>query len=159
MALLSVWKLSFEAFLLVLFSRVCLFVPSDPGQCYSWDIFQHGHLLGNKLRMIENIGPFTCIRECLLRKSCKSIDYLQYYKACEINFDNTSKDNPLEQKLLPWRHLEKSDMYKLLDVSPCNDTVCGVNERCEVLANDSVSCSITGNPITQSGLKKRSKYY
>ncbi|XP_048770488.1 uncharacterized protein LOC125676703 [Ostrea edulis] len=122
----------------------CLQVVSSAyAKCYTWDVFQDGQLLGRKMRRLDKVGPFMCIRECLLRRSCKSINYYQLLSLCDINYDTISSNHSLQQLGGTWRYLDKRQMYSMLDVSPCSDTTCGENERCEVLANKSVVCSVT----------------
>lgn len=102
----------------MLASLLCLAVSvpaTHPSVCYSWDVFQDGRLDGRTLRSLKT-GPFTCMRECLVRKSCQSINYCHPTQECHLNYEITSPNNSLrkENNIFPFKYLEKSNMSHLV---------------------------------------------
>ncbi|XP_062598836.1 uncharacterized protein LOC134260282 [Saccostrea cucullata] len=111
-------------------------------QCIPRSHFRQGRMIWGAMRKLGNTGPLTCIRECLLRRSCVSISY-NTEGSCLLQYARASLSNPLYGSDNAWQYTEKPDMYAMVNTYPCNDAVCGENERCEVLNDKSVFCSIT----------------
>ncbi|XP_052708702.1 uncharacterized protein LOC128183639 [Crassostrea angulata] len=142
------WIYVYLTLLYHVYSVIC----QEPAKCYSWDTFQQGRLEGNVLRSLSRTGPFTCIKECLLRNNCKSVNYNHQFHQCEINHRRAVKTSLKVGAL--WRYLERNKMDNLVDVSPCNGSICKKGERCVELADNSTTCSITEClPHSQHGNK------
>lgn len=103
---------SFIDVYLTLVYHVYSVICQEPAKCYSWDTFQQGRLEGNVLRSLSRTGPFTCIKECLLRNNCKSINYNHQFHQCEINHRRTVKTSLKVGAL--WRYLERNKMDNLV---------------------------------------------
>lgn len=113
----------------MLVSLLCLAVSvsaTPPSVCYSWDVFQDGRLDGRTLRSLKT-GPFTCMRECLVRKSCQSINYCHPTQECHLNYEITSPNNSLrkENNIFPFKYLEKSNMSHLVSKKKFNLRIFG----------------------------------
>lgn len=87
----------------------------NPNNCFSTDNFHRGYYSSGVLRRLQNTGPFTCFRECLLRRSCHSVDYQSDDGLCELLYLLAEKKNytiPPDGQL----HIEKLQMYSMSSV-------------------------------------------
>lgn len=103
---------SFIDIYLTLLYHVYTVVSQEPAKCYSWDTFQQGRLEGKVMRRLFQTGPFTCIKECLLRKNCKSINYDHGFHLCDINHGKALKTSLKVGAL--WRYLERHKMDSMV---------------------------------------------
>ncbi|XP_062576022.1 uncharacterized protein LOC134237886 [Saccostrea cucullata] len=115
-----------------------------PEKCFPLDRFREGRLLGCVLRKLEKVGPLSCVKECLLRQSCFSINYDIQALTCEINYANLGSCGYSLKDSDGYLYIEKRDMQHMVRISPCKTTTCGENQRCEILASGLFLCSITG---------------
>lgn len=91
------------------------FYYSNPNNCFSTDNFHGGYYSSGVLRRLQNTGPFTCVRECLLRRSCHSVDYQSDGGRCELLYllpEDRSITIPPDGQL----HIEKTQMYPMYSV-------------------------------------------
>ncbi|XP_062576021.1 uncharacterized protein LOC134237885 [Saccostrea cucullata] len=114
-----------------------------PEKCFPLDRFREGRLLGCVLRKLEKVGPLSCVKECLLRQSCFSINYDIQALTCEINYANLGSCGYSLKDSDGYLYIEKRDMQHMVRISPCKTTTCGENQRCEILASGLFLCSIT----------------
>lgn len=91
------------------------FYYSNPNNCFSTDNFHGGYYSSGVLRRLQNTGPFTCVRECLLRRSCHSVDYQSDGGRCELLYslaEHRSITIPPDGQL----HIEKTQMYPMFSI-------------------------------------------
>lgn len=91
-------------------------------QCFSTEHFRQKYQSSGVLRNQDNTGPFRCAYECLVRRSCHSINFYPGKALCELLYlqqADMSYSTPSASQL----HIEKSQMppmVRLDRVGVCN---------------------------------------
>ncbi|XP_062597943.1 signal peptide, CUB and EGF-like domain-containing protein 1 [Saccostrea cucullata] len=108
--------------------------------CCSENIL-HGYLLdGFTTEKIPNIGVHVCIKECLLRRHCMSINYNKKEFACEIK--NKTAEISLEGTLHSDYIFANVVNSSEISLGNCRDWICPSSFKC-VNTHDSVTCIST----------------
>lgn len=114
---MQLFHYSFHIVVAFLLGSICCphFYISNPNNCFSTDNFHGGYYSSGVLRRLQNTGPFTCLLECLLRRSCHSVDYQSDDGRCELLYllaENKNYTIPPDGQL----HIEKLQMYSMSSV-------------------------------------------
>lgn len=87
--------------------------------CYPKNYFRFGRLSGNVLRRLESVGPFTCVRECLLRSSCLSINYNFQNLTCDLNYAKAYQNGHNLTTDGDFQYLDRTGMHVLVRSEQC----------------------------------------
>lgn len=87
--------------------------------CYPKNYFRFGRLSGNVLRRLESVGPFTCVRECLLRSSCLSINYNFQNLTCDLNYAKAYRNGHNLTTDGDFQYLDRTGMHVLVRSEQC----------------------------------------